>query len=178
MNWYCIHTQNLREHVAEVNIKRVDPNIETFFPRFQLAGERSLKRAETPLFPTYIFARIDPDKHLGRYNSIEQAYGVTNVVQFAGQMPTVDDRVISMLKKEFPEKGSKTIRTAYQKGDEVTITDGPFKGLAAVVTQEIPAKNRVAVLMEMLADTHTIQIKPDQIRHTNSRHPLTRSVSV
>lgn len=178
MNWYCVHTQNLREHVAEVNIKRVDPAIETFFPRFRLNGAGSLKRTETPLFPTYLFARFDPDKHLGRYNSIEQAYGVSGVVQFAGEMPTVDERIINLLKKEFPEDGSKLIRKNYQKGDQVIITDGPFKGLNAVVSKEIPAKNRVAVLMEMLSTNHTIQIQPEHIRHTDSRHPLTRSISV
>jgi transcriptional antiterminator RfaH len=62
-------------------------------------------------------------------------------------------------------------------GDEVTVLDGPFKGLRAVVTRVMPAKERVAVLLDLLGSQREVEVMLDRVV-PGKVHPLAgRSVA-
>jgi transcription antitermination factor NusG len=62
-------------------------------------------------------------------------------------------------------------------GDEVTVLDGPFKGLRAVVTRIMPAKERVAVLLDLLGTQREVEVTLGRVV-PGKVHPLSgRAVS-
>ena len=56
-------------------------------------------------------------------------------------------------------------------GDEVKVIDGPFKGLQVLVTRMMPAKERVAVLLDLLGTQREVEITMDRIVSAKV-HPL------
>ena len=53
--------------------------------------------------------------------------------------------------------------TTFQPGEEVQLIEGPFSGIRALVTQVLPAQERVKVLLEILSmerEVETYRILP------------------
>jgi len=53
--------------------------------------------------------------------------------------------------------------TEFVPGDEVQITEGPFRGLAAVVRRYLPAAQRVQVLLEFLGRSTPVEVGAFQL---------------
>ena len=99
------------------------------------------------LFPNYLFARFDPAPLLRRVRSLN---GVRTLVQFGGQLALAPAEVIADLRRFTGEQDLCVVSEEVDVGDRVVITGGSFHGLRAVVTQVIPSRARVKVLLEFL----------------------------
>jgi transcriptional antiterminator RfaH len=56
-----------------------------------------------------------------------------------------------------------TITQEFAPGDAVCIADGTLRGLRAVVSQVMPGRERVAVLMELLGRQTMVELKTSSI---------------
>ena len=68
--------------------------------------------------------------------------GVSTIVRFGDQVAAIPDPTVIALACGNHEE-TVVIEPEVQVGDEVRIADGAFHGLEAVVTQVLPAKERV-----------------------------------
>lgn len=167
--WFCLRTQPKHEKLA-AQFLRVHAGLEVFSPviRFQRATLSGKKWFEEALFPCYIFARFPYRTH---YRIVASAMGVAKIVGFGGQPAVVDEGVIAELREFARDNETIEIAPSVEPGDEVTVLDGPFKGLRAVVTRVLPAKQRVAVLLELLGTQREVEVTAQRIV-PGKVHPL------
>ena len=159
MNWYCIHTKPRREqHVISFLSEQI--GIETYFPK--LMRYKSIRRVRrsviNPLFPRYVFGRFDTASH---YRSIRYAPEVINVVGVGTQPAIVSDFLIAELKLWAGNTGDLiTANADLSQGNRVEITDGPMRGLPAVIINIKDDSDRVEVLLSIL--THNAKMLIDR----------------
>lgn len=167
--WFCLRTRPKHEKLA-AQFLRIHAGLEVFSPviRFQRATMSGKKWFEEALFPCYIFARFPYRTH---FRQAASAMGVTKIVGFGGQPAVVSEAVIGELREFAHDNETIEISPQIEAGDEVTVLDGPFKGLRAVVTRILPAKQRVAVLLELLGTQREVEVTAQRVV-PGKVHPL------
>jgi transcriptional antiterminator RfaH len=136
--------------------------VETFNPTIEVQrrGRGKLVWVRESLFGCYIFARFD--FHL-LLEKIRFTPGVSSLVHFGGETPTVSDEDIDHLKATFGESERVSLASKLQEGDSVTILRGPFEGIEATIIRTMPSAKRVQVLMEFLGRTTSIDVALDSV---------------
>ena len=149
MNWYCVHTRPQKEVRACAHLAQT-LGLETYFPR--LRRQRTIRRVRrivtAPLFPRYFFSRFDLGQ---RYRAVKYAPDVIDIVSFGDVPAIVDESLIDGLKGWAGETGDIIdTASALRSGDRVQITDGPMRGLEAVIQNDMNGRERVAVILSIL----------------------------
>jgi len=167
--WFCLKTQAKHEKLA-AQCLRTRLGLEVFSPllRFQRATVTGKKWFEEALFPGYVFGKFPFSTHS---RLVASSMGISNIVGFGGRPSTVDQSVIESLRHFVSDNEVVVIAPQILPGDEVKVIDGPFKGLQALVTRMMPAKERVAVLLDLLGAQREVEITMDRIVSAKV-HPL------
>jgi transcriptional antiterminator RfaH len=114
-----------------------------------------------PLFPRYVFCRFD---FAHRYRAVRYAPDVIDLVGFGAGPAVVDDQLIAALKSWAGEVVDViTLQPRLHPGDRVEITDGPLRGLEAVLVNESTGHERVAVILSILERNVQIMINRWQL---------------
>jgi transcriptional antiterminator RfaH len=160
MNWYAVHTKPRQESLAQTSLER--EGIETFFPK--LKRKRTIRRVRRwvtgALFPNYLFARFDAERS-GRL--VKYANGVINIVSFGGKPAVVDDAVIAAIAGHSQDDVITITPPQLKPGDIVEIQEGPLRGLQGVFEREMSDRDRVVVLLEVIAKGARVQVTRDQL---------------
>lgn len=167
--WYCIRSHPKHEHIAAANLRKL-PGVETFFPqlRFIRATRRGWMRTTEPLFPTYLFARFVPALTLDK---VRYTHSVNEVVHFGDELPTISDAVIEELRRNLQENQSQVFSDAPLQGQEVEISDGPLRGVQALVMRVLPAKERVLVLLNIMSRSIVAELSMKSLLCEKQRPP-------
>lgn len=154
--WFCLRSQPKHEHIAASHLRRME-QIEVFNPRirFPRATRQGPVWVTESLFPNYLFARFDWKTSLSR---VHYAPGVREIVHFGTRWPTVPDDVLDEIRVTLGKDEIHVLPTALAAGDQVNIAGGMFHGLQAVVTQVMPGRQRVMVLMDFLGRQTTVEV--------------------
>jgi len=146
--WFCLRAKPKSEHIAASHLKN-NLGLEVFAPqiRFKRLTRRGAVWVTEPLFPSYLFAkyRFHEFSHPVHFSP-----GIKGVVHFGGKWPTVPEEAIEELRQIYGQETVHVIDQLPQAGDCVEIAGGAFHGLKAVVTRVLPARERVAVLLDFL----------------------------
>jgi transcriptional antiterminator RfaH len=161
-----VRSQPKHEHIAAANLRR-HPGTEVLNPRirFRRPTRRGPVWVTESLFPGYLFARFDWHQYL---RLVHHTAGVTGVVHFGSRWPTVPDEVIDGLRHSVGPEELRVLGADMAEGEEVQIAGGAFHGLAGVVTRVMPARKRVAVLLEFLGRQTTVEVTMDAVVHTHA----------
>lgn len=146
--WYCLQAKYKHERVAAAHLRELRGVI-VFCPRirFRRQARRGVAWVTEALFPGYLFAHFD----LARmHRAVGYARGIRAIVRFANRYPTIEERIIDQLREQVGEKQIKLMDYEPSRGDSVKVAEGAFAGLEAVVTQNLPARARVRVLLDFL----------------------------
>jgi transcriptional antiterminator RfaH len=159
--WFCLRSQPKHEHIAAEHLRRMD-GVEVFNPRIRFTRSTRLGPADVTesMFPNYVFARFDWHASLNR---VHYAPGVAGVVHFGSKWPIVPDKAIEEIRALLGDSGIHVISNEVSVGDQVTVSGTVFHGLQAIVTQVMPGKQRVLVLMDFLGRQTTVQVGMDSI---------------
>lgn len=153
--WFCLRAQPKHEHIAAGHLRQM--GVDVFNPRIRFP--RSTRHGKVivteSMFPNYLFARFDWQTCLAR---VHYAPGVAGVVHFGSKWPTVPEAAIEEIRALLGHEGVHSICASPSPGDEVSISGGIFHGLQAIVTQVMPGKDRVMVLMDFLGRQTTVEI--------------------
>lgn len=99
------------------------------------------------MFPGYIFAQfVYAEKH----RAVEYSSGVYYIVHFGDQVSTISPEAIAALSERAGDEEIVTINPEIEVGQSVKIIEGPLHGFEALVTQVLPARERVRVLLDFL----------------------------
>src|SRR5690554_3426844 len=142
--WYLVQCKSRQEDRAEENLR--NQHFSCYCPRHLVEKMRYGKRTviQQPLFPGYLFinlCRINDNWH-----SIRSTRGVLRMVTFADQPLAVPDGIIEDLRARLESAEGKPL---FQKGEPVTIIQGPFKDLDAVFCKA-DGEERAIVLLNLL----------------------------
>ena len=158
--WYVVRSKPRREEYAQDQLLR--RGVETFLPRILESVGPRLEPTIGPLFPGYLFARVDL---LSQYNSVIWSPGVRNFVAF-GEIPAaVDPAVVTFLRDRCGSEGVVRVVRTFQDGDVVRIVRGPLGGLVGVVQGEVSGQARVRILMELLRRRTQVSVPVQLVEH-------------
>ncbi len=146
--WYCLQAKYKHEHIAAAHLREVK-GVTVFCPRIRFKRQTRTRVAwvTEALFPGYLFAQFELTRmHL----LVSYTQGVRRIVRFANRYPTIEGVIIDQLREHVGEKEIRIINYEPSQGDNVKIGEGAFAGLEAVITQILPAKVRVRLLVDFL----------------------------
>jgi transcriptional antiterminator RfaH len=168
LHWFCLKAQTKREHIAADHLRQI-PGITVFLPRvrFRRKTVRGLVWFTEALFPGYVFARFDFQQ---QFRQVNHASGVRGVVHFGERWPTIPDETIAELQLALGTENICTINDPLVVGEEIEVASGAFRGLKAVVSRVMPARERVLVLLDFLGRQTSVEIGAgDVIREGDQR---------
>lgn len=144
--WYSVYSKPQKERFAQIQLQ--SKGLEVFLPQLVMPQSAIATRRIVPLFPNYLFVRID-------ISSGESAYvvwspGVRYLVSFNGVPASIDDDVIDFLKDRADSSGQIQASSNLKRGQRVRVTGGPFAGLEALIERPPDGRGRVKLLMSML----------------------------
>jgi transcriptional antiterminator RfaH len=164
--WFCLRAQPKREHLAAVGLRKRF-NLVCFAPR--LRSRKLTRRGPVwfveAMFPGYFFAKFD---YVTERRRIEHSPGVTGILQFGDRLATIDAATIAGLQERVQADEVITIDPELRVGQEVQIARGPLQGLEALVTQLLPASERVRILLEFLGRSLQMEVPKETLIHTRS----------
>lgn len=167
-HWFCLKAQTKREHIAADHLRQI-PGTTVFLPRvrFQRKTVRGLVWFTEALFPGYVFARFDFQQ---QFRQVNHASGVRGIVHFGERWPTIPDETIAELQLALGTENICTINDPLAVGEEIEVASGAFRGLKAVVSRVMPARERVLVLLDFLGRQTSVEIGAgDVIREGDQR---------
>jgi transcriptional antiterminator RfaH len=153
--WYCLRTQPQQEMFAFNSLRHLE--LEAFFPRIRY---RSTRRRQgqwliEPLFPNYLFCKFDLYQQA---RAVKYAPGVSHLIHFGNQCPTIPSEVIQKLQSAFILETPTTVEQTIKIGDHVLIEAGPMQGCEGIVSEVLPGKKRAELLLEFLGQQTRLKI--------------------
>ena len=181
--WYVLHTYSGYE-------KRVKTNVESRVQSFGL--EDKIFQIEVPMeevekhtekgkkvitrvrVPGYVLIRMWPDENARRI--VRETEGVTGFVGPSKEpAPLSRKEVVAMMAPMIASEALKnagdkpaaarkrTVEVAYKVGDQVTVTDGPFATMAAVVSDVEPTTQKLTVLVSIFGRETPVELGFHQV---------------
>ena len=152
--WYVVYSKPRKEEFALSQLRA--KGLEVFYPKLLLPGSSNRPNRVVPLFPSYLFARINLVS--SEYYTVIWSPGVKRIISFAGVPAPLDDAIVASLKDQADLHGLIPGRTNLRVGQEVLIKLGPFDGLIGVVRELPDGKQRVKVLMKLLSRQINVEV--------------------
>jgi len=158
--WYLVHTKPRQEDVALANLQR--QGYECYLPQMRIERIRRRKAeiATEPMFPRYLFIRLDSSDQGKSWSPIRSTLGVSQLVHFGARAAKVDDALVELLRQR---EQAMPLDTMFHSGDSVVVTDGPFAGVEAIY-QTADADRRAFILLEILSKPVSMQIDTGRLR--------------
>ena len=170
LNWYCLHTKPKQEGIAS-SLLRSDVGVEVFCPflRFERARRTGRTWVREAMFPGYIFAQFD---YAQSYRHVKSVRGVIRIVSFgSGPATIVPEDIIRELRTSVQDNETIEIAPGIEEGEEVNVVSGPFQGVRAIVSRLLPAKQRVAILLNLLGMEREVEVSVENVL-PDIHHPL------
>ena len=152
--WYVVYSKPQKEEYAKFHLQA--KGLEVFFPRLQLPETSRVRRRIVPLFPNYLFVRLDLSSD--EYSWATWSPGVNRIVNFNGQPASVDNSVVDVLKLKSDREGVIPARSNLRSGQQVQISGGPLDGLLGIIQEPPSAKGRVRILLNLLNRPMNVEV--------------------
>lgn len=137
--WYVVYTRPKAEKKVVSSITEL--GIESYLPTCKVVRQWSdrKKSLEVPLFPNYVFVKID---HVKRGS----LYSIKNLVRFISienKPVVVEEKVIAVIKRVLSGDVDVFAEDYFQEGMRVKIKWGPFAGLEGIVDKRNSASKLI-----------------------------------
>ncbi|MDR2895672.1 MAG: transcription termination/antitermination protein NusG [Propionibacteriaceae bacterium] len=181
-DWYVVHTysgmekrvkQNIDSRVKTLNME--DFIYETIVPTEDVVEIRNgVKKTVTrTVLPGYVLVRMDLTDD--SWSAVRHTPSVTGFVGRAQDpVPLSLSEVIEMLlpsvmalqqvKDGVPARKKKVELVDFQIGDSVMLTDGPFTGVHATITEINPHTSRLKATLEFMGRDTPVDLTLDQVQ--------------
>lgn len=152
--WYTVYSKPQKEELAHYYLAQ--KGLEVFLPKLLLPNDRAARRRLVPLFPNYLFARINAQSE--EYGYVAWSPGVKKIVSFNGVPAPIESSVVKFLMKQTGDGGFIPAKSNLKVGQEVRINGGPFDSLVGIIQAPPNAKGRVRVLINILNQQTRVEI--------------------
>lgn len=160
--WYVVQTHHCSE--AQAARELVNQQFEVFLPRYlkKCRHARRVTLVAAPLFPNYLFVRLDPSRQ--RWRSINGTRGVVRIIaNETGPIP-ISDALVAGLRGRLDAQGfiAMTLRPDFAPGEAVRIRSGSFAETVGLF-EGFRDHDRVAVLLELLGGKVRVVLEEDLV---------------
>jgi len=128
--------------------------------RFRKLTQRGPVWFVEAMFPGYLFARFS---YPTQRRAVESSHGIRGIVRFGDRLATLPEDTIMALQSHAGADEVITIDSSLKVGQPVHIIEGPFRGLEVVITQVLPAKERIRVLLDFLGRSIEIDVSTAKV---------------
>ena len=158
-HWYALHAKPYKERqVAEQLRQR---KVDVYLPLIHVNPVNPRASRYRPYFPGYLFARVDLQT-VGP-KALQWTPGLRRLVGFDGQPAIVPEYLVVEVKRRLDQiqAAGGLAFDGLARGDAVKIVAGPFIGYEAVFDARLPGRERVRVLLELIA--HSQRREPGRL---------------
>jgi transcription antitermination factor NusG len=158
--WYAIYTKSRNEKKVDQLLK--DSDIESFLPTIKTLKQWSDRKkwVEEPLFKSYIFVHISPD----RYYDVLNIQGAVKYITFEGKAVAVPEKQILAIKLFLNKEEDKTMGSdKFMVGDRIEIMRGALMGLQGNLVQ-VQGKQKVKIEIESVGQSVILTIPKSQLK--------------
>lgn len=146
--WYVVNTLPHQEARAECNLRRqgFDPWLPTF--RKTRRHARKVDSVVVPLFPSYLFVRLDAQ--VARWRSINGTFGVVKLLCNGDAPEPVPDGLVDAILRRRDTRGLVQLPPRqFAVGEALRVDAGPFADLVGIY-EGMSGRDRVVLLLDML----------------------------
>lgn len=180
MDWFVLRVASNKESsVRETLLRKVQIEKMTHLVNRILVPTEKTKTVkggktrivESKLYPGYVFVemRLEPDGRIPQdvFFLIKETTGVGDFVGTAGRpTPMKEHEIEKMLRDSRRPEEEPIVKLVFNKGDHVTIKEGPFQGYEGTVDEMLPDKGLVRVLVTIFGRQAPIELEEWQIGKT------------
>jgi transcription antitermination factor NusG len=151
--WFAVQTVPQHEHRVSAQLR--NRGHEEFLPTVQMRRQWSdrTRVSERPLFPGYVFCRVQRSSFGGVLNTP----GVYRIVSFGGHPYPISDEEVLFLRRVV--HSGRDIRSVpyFSLGKKVRVADGPLSGLDGIIVK-IKNRNRLVISIDLLMRSVAVDI--------------------
>ena len=181
--WYVLHTYsgyekrvktNVESRVASFGMEDKIFQVEVPMEEVEKHTEKGKKVITRVRVPGYVLIRMLPDENARRI--VRETEGVTGFVgPTKDPAPLTRKEVVSMMAPMIASEALKSagdkpaaakkrkLEVSYAPGDQVTVTDGPFTTMAAVVSEVDPSTQKLTVLVSIFGRDTPVELGFNQV---------------
>ncbi|HER26028.1 MAG TPA: transcriptional activator RfaH [Rhodospirillales bacterium] len=163
--WYVVRTHAMAEEKANFNLTRQGYN--SYLPRYlkRRSHARRVCWAPQPLFPRYLFVRMDT--RTTQWRAIRSTFGVSHFICQGDEPSPAPDGVVEKIMASENDKGYVGLNreTRFRKGQAVEIADGPMAEASAIFDC-VDDNDRVTLLMDLMGRRLRVRVPLEAIRAT------------
>lgn len=177
MDWFVLRVQSNKENsVRETLLRKVQiEGMTDSVGRILVPTEKTKtikggkqRITESKLYPGYVFVemRLEPDGRIPQdvFFLIKETSGVGDFVGTAGRpTPMKEHEIEKMLRDSRKPEDEPIVKLSFEKGEAVTIKEGPFEGYEGTVDEVMPDKGQVRVLVTIFGRQAPIDLEEWQI---------------
>lgn len=160
-HWFVIQTKPRDEHRVKNHFEGM--GIEPLLPLCEnskyLNGR--ISRVLTPLFPNYLFAKLDLERH---YYKVKWTRGVNRILGNGNEPTPVPESAIQILKDRMDDHDTVKLLEDLREGDLVQITSGPLKDFVGVFEKGLSSSGRVRILLNLITSVMPAQLYRWQVK--------------
>jgi len=128
--WYALYTKSRAEKKVAEGLNKL--GIINYLPLKRELKQWSDRKkwVESPAISSYIFVQITPSQ----YRTVFEVNGVVAYVSHKGQALTIPDYQMVAMQRTIENKINFEVEAGkIKKGEEITVTSGPLKGIKGIV---------------------------------------------
>jgi transcriptional antiterminator RfaH len=147
VEWYLVRTKPGKERwVRDQLATRVG---EVFLPMLKARVPRwgRLSMSVMPLFPCYVFARLDLQTN---YFEVRYLAGVNGLVSAGSDPIVVPEEIVLEIRARGVNDLVEIREAPFDNGQPVRVVDGPFRGFEAIFDRYLSGAERVAILLNTI----------------------------
>jgi len=160
--WYVVQTQVNAEAKAVRNLVR--QGFEVYLPRYLKlrSHARKIEKVPVPLFPRYMFVRIDIATQ--RWRSVQSTFGVSRLVLNGSDPAPLAQQVINCLREREDTSGYVQLdqRPKFALGAKVRVLAGVFAENLGLF-DGMADRDRIAILLDLLGRKVRVSIEADLV---------------
>lgn len=128
-----------------------------------------IEELELPLFPGYLFCRMDPLRRL----PVLESRGVLQIVSFGRTPIAVDEEEIVAIRGVLEAGIPRQPWPYLQAGQTIEIESGPLRGLSGIVV-EVRSEMKLVLSVSLLKRSVAVEIEPAWVRPVKDIRPRLR----
>jgi transcriptional antiterminator RfaH len=157
LRWYLVQCKPNAAQIAVRNLE--NQSFGTFLPLQEITKRkgRIFERQIRPLFPGYLFVQIAPNR--GPWRQLNSTRGVARLVRLGAEPSVVPNEIVEALMERCDNQSilRQTSETQLHAGNQAQVTQGPFSGFIATIS-DIEPNNRIHILIEIMGQTTKVAI--------------------
>jgi transcriptional antiterminator RfaH len=160
--WFVVHTQVNAEAKVTRNLQRQGFEIYSPYYLKRRRHARKIELVAAPLFPRYIFVRINMASQ--RWRAIQSTFGVADLVLNGSEPAPVPPPVMRALREREDENGYVKLdqRLTFVPGDKARVIAGAFAENVALF-EGLADRDRILILLDMLGRKVRVSIEADLV---------------